>query len=170
MPAGALRELIDDDLLVIKWVGDEAREAEVRAGVIREAKWLLQHITLELAPDFTEQGDRLVLGHGVTEHPHVTFYADAGQLAFQTAVPRPHDGQIEPELLAQWKSWMERGQLPDGSPVKHFTVIVPSRDAAIAVHQSLLDAGIQQVLYVGDEGTWWDPFPEGDWIEPDIDN
>ena len=168
LPRGATRQFITDDLLLIKWVDDDANEAEVRRGVCERAKWLLNNLTLHIAADYSEQGDRLVFAYGVAEHAHVTFYDEAGEAAYQTAVTRK--GRIDRKLVTEWKAWLDQHRLPDGSPLRQLNIILPNRQAALATHDQLRDAGIHKVLYVDDEGTWWDPFPEGDWITLDSDD
>ena len=74
-------------------------------------------------------------------------------------------GQLDAKALDEIRIWLQEGALPDGTPLKELSLILPNRQAALDVRDVALAAGVSKVLYVDDSDGWWDPFPEGDWIE-----
>jgi hypothetical protein len=97
------------------------------------------------------------------EHPNATFYGEATGQAYKTVVA--FKGQLDAMALDEIKTWLQKAALPDGKPLKELSLILPNRQAALDVRDAALAAGVSKVLYVDDSGGWWDPFPEGDWIE-----
>jgi hypothetical protein len=162
LPEGARRTL-DDDLLTLQWAPDDAREEQVRGAIEMRQRWLNEHITLELEGGYNALGDAAVYGFGLTEHANATFYNEGAAEAYKAVVA--FKGKIDASVLDDVRIWLKKGALPDGKPLKRANLILPNRQAALDVRDVALSAGVSKVLYVDDSGGWWDPFPEGDWIE-----
>ena len=160
-PEGVRRRLIDPDLLILEWAPPEATEAGLREGFLTKQRWLRKLFTMKPEPDFNEAGDKMSIPWGFMPHPHVTFYGESSGNAFQTMVP--FGGKLDQDVIGKIRSWREQG-MPDGKPLHDVTLLLPNREAAVSLKAAALEAGFQSVLYVGDNGFFWDPFPEGEWI------
>ncbi len=149
-------------LVVFRWVdglGDRDAVAEQRS---RQEVWFTGIAELPRDPAYNEAGDYLMTPMGLAEHPDATYYDAGAETAYQTAVPA--GGELPDDVAAEAESWLSAGQLPDGSPVRAVQLILPSRDAALAVREQAIALGVAQTLYIDDTGTLWDPFPAGEWL------
>ena len=164
LPEGVRRRSIDPDLIIIEWAAPEATEVGLCEALVTKQRWLRKHFAMDREPFFNEVGDKRIVPWGFTPHPHVTLYGDGDNSAFQTMVP--FDGKLDPAVLDRIRSWREQGT-PDGQPLRDVTLLLPNRNAAVSLRAEALATGFQGVLYVEDDGSFRDPFPEGEWIEGD---
>jgi hypothetical protein len=163
LPEGAQRER-EADLVTIRWIGSLRDPAAVRAARSAEERWLATHFAVERDPDFNAQGDRRERALGLQPHPPLTFYRAATGVGYKAIVAHP-DGPVDEELWAEITSWVKLGRLPDGAKLEKLRLIVPLREAALAIAERAAQAGIDAVLYTDDHGQWWNPRPPGLWLE-----
>jgi hypothetical protein len=167
LPKGVVRET-RGDVLLLRWVtGAELADAEIlRARLSIRAQWLAQVLELPIVPGYNAFGDHEVIMLQRKAHPPLTFYSSSSAIGVKAVAFADGLSDAE-EVLAEPASWVRAGQLADGTPIESLRLLVPSRPDAIAVYPRARVLGFEMVLYVSPDGHWWDPFPEGQWVQSD---
>src|ERR1700743_1839696 len=57
------------------------------------------------------------------------------------------------------KEWMDKGMTPDRKPLKQMNLILPTREDAVAIKPIADRYRFHLVLYPGEDGNFWNPFP-----------
>jgi hypothetical protein len=159
LPAGA-RRTERNGAFMFRWVGDLCDEDAVMRGVAARDRWLVETLQPPVAPDWNKAGDRQVLSGRGPAHPPLVAYDQRDCIGY-LAIVATDEGPLDPELLADAACWMRAGQLPDGTPLAELRLIAPVRAAAVALRQHSQPLGLPTVLYVTNDGNFWDPFPSG---------
>ena len=132
-----------------------------RASTQRE-QFLQKRLRLPPQDGWNEAGDEKVWVHMFDPRPPLTLYA--GGAAFKTlAVTK--SGRVPRAEFDQIAGWIAAGALPDGTSIEQMGLIVPSREAALAVARKAVAIGVSRIAYTDKEGTLWNPFPAGEWLE-----
>jgi hypothetical protein len=148
-------------LVTIRWISDLGDRLAVGAARSRQEQWVLSQAELRRDARYDERGDLLDKPFDVEELPPLTFYDEDNAVGYKAVVPSAMTG-------AQWsefKQWIERGKLPDGTRLEALRLIVPNRALALKLHERAASEGIDAVLYSDDKGRWWNPSPPGPWRE-----
>ncbi len=163
LPAGARREE-RAGLVIWRWC-DHLADAE-RLAVARSAqeRWLTSVLDIPIDASYNELGDCLAGPFGGAGHPLLTFYSTSSGIGVK-AIFADDEGRVDEEQTSQLAGWIAAGHLPDDQPLNKLHLIVPSRDAALAVRRQATAIGVDRVLYTGEIGHLWDPFPPGLWLE-----
>ena len=163
LPSGVRRER-SDDLVVVRWIDSLRDAAVIAAARSREERWLAEHFKPERSGDYNAQGERRELALSLAEHPPLTFYRANTALGYKAIVASP-EGEVDEQLWAEMVSWLQRRRLPDGTRLERLRLIVPLREAALAIAGRAARDGIEAVLYTDNRGQWWDPAPPGPWLD-----
>lgn len=167
LPKG-VRRTVSGPRIVLEWAADVtlADEEGLRERLAERERWLAQHLEGTLDPNWNEAGDIRSGFIGGQPHPPLTLYSPplgVGYKAIHGAMPA---AEID-EALQQAAGWISSGKVDEQTPVSDVIIIADSRKAAVALHPRMVKAGVRHVIYPDEDGTMWDPFPEGSWIETD---
>jgi hypothetical protein len=162
LPEGVSRT-VHGGLAVIQWVDDVCDIARIGAARTQQEQWLVAHATLDRHPDFSPEGDAAEVAYDLEPHPPLTFYRVGPQVGYK-AIVAMKDGSVDEGEWAEVRGWLERRQLPDGSPIAEMKVIVPLREGAVKLLDRAKRDGIG-VLYPGDGQQFFDPSPTGEWVD-----
>jgi hypothetical protein len=101
-------------------------------------------------------------------HPPLTFYDRGDRHGYKAIFATVDDARPDARRgdLEEAASWIAAGRLPDGTPVSGVSVIVPTREVALALRRKAGALGFTRLLYADDTGMLWNPFPPGKWIAP----
>ncbi|WP_437779048.1 hypothetical protein [Sorangium sp. So ce1097] len=163
LPEGASREE-RDGLIVLRWLDGPPDEDSARRACSLSEDWFARTLDPPIAPQWNDLGDQEVDVAGFESHPPLTLYDEATERGLK-ALAVPRSGKAPRKELDELARWARAGKLPDGTPLAELGVILSSREAALALHDRLTDLGVAPVVYTDKDGTLWDPFPPGEWIE-----
>ena len=83
-------------------------------------------------------------------------YERSGRVGYLPVVATD-EGPLDPDALADAADWLRAGRMPDGTPIAELRLIAPAREAALALRRHSLPLGMPVVLYVTNDGKFWDP-------------
>lgn len=161
LPPGATREE-HGAMVVFRFVRDLTDPVAVAAARSAYQLWIEKLVPGDVAAGWNEAGDAQILIAAPERHPPLTFYDPTDQHGYKAIFAAP-DGEGLEEL-EQAASWIKAKRLPDGTPVSGVSVIVPTREAAIALRERAGALGFYRLLYADNNGQLWNPFPAGHWI------
>jgi hypothetical protein len=160
LPAGVTRQ-DDGDLAIVRWIDTLEDEAEVARRLSLQDQWLTQVLQPPIAPWFDEQGDYRVMSFPGPRDALLTSYAPENGTGYLAVADSPNDqAQLDQAL-----GWFAEKRLPDGRPLNGLYVVAPDRETAVRLHDRVEAHGVAGVYYSKPDGSWWDPFPPGPWIE-----
>jgi len=154
----------EGDLVLFRWVDRYDDLEHIRERMIRRLRWLTEHLDPLIHPDYTEQGDRRANPSVRGESEYLTIYNPVPRHGYKATICR-EDGSIDEELFETLEEWLEAGETPDGEELRTLHLILPSREAALRIRDRAEELGAERVLYMGEDGDLWDPFPPGEWLE-----
>jgi hypothetical protein len=158
LPAGATR-IEDDGLVILRWVDDLVDEEAVVRGRAAQERFVVEAVDPQIIGAYNAAGDRKVVARAAEACPPLTLYDSDTKIGYLALVIDVSDERRWMEA----SSWARAGALPDGTPLAAVRVIVPDRATARACHDRAAADGIDRVLYVDEQGAWWDPHPPGWW-------
>lgn len=91
------------------------------------------------------------------ERPPLTLYSPSRSHGYLAVVPTGKG--VDKRLWARASAWLKKGHLPDGTPLKAVSLIVPIRRLAIDLTPWARANGVAAVLYPDSNGQWWNPSP-----------
>jgi hypothetical protein len=159
MPPGAGR-VDHDGFVVFRWVDDLCDEAAVVRALDVRHGWIVEELAAPILPGWNEAGDQRVVLWASEARPPLVAYDPRLSVGYLPIVAT-HDGEVDEEMLGNAASWMRERQLPDGTPLAELRLIAPAREAAVVLRARSRPLGVPTVLYMTDDGSFWNPFPEG---------
>jgi hypothetical protein len=163
MPEAAAYET-HGDLIVLRWISDPVDDDSIARACARNEAWLGRTLDPPPQSGWNAAGDQEVDIPGLEPHPPFTLYDPDAEHGYKT-VAATRAGKLAPSTaLDEIARWLRAGRLPDRTPVSGVTIIVPTRAAALKLHDRA-DAIGARIVYTDDDARLWDPFPEGEWIE-----
>ncbi len=152
------------DLVILRWVDRFDDEEHIRERLTRRLVWLIEHLDPPISSNYNEAGDQRANPSAKAESEVLTFYDPIPRHGYKATVCQ-EDGSVDEELFEQIKKWLEAKETPAGEELRALHLILPSREAALRVRDRAEEAGIEHVLYMGEDGNLWDPFPPGQWLD-----
>ena len=164
LPEGATRHE-HGPVTLINWAADctFADVDRLRQRLAARDRWLMRVGASTIHPDWNAQGDARHGFIGGEPHPALTLFTPALGLGYKAI----HSGQPPAEIEATLQSaarWIAEKRVDERTEVSNVIIIADSRDAALALKPRLDAAGVRSVVYPADDGSFWDPFPMGEWI------
>jgi hypothetical protein len=163
MPEGTQR-LDKGDLLIFRWVDDLFEGTYVAERLSLQEQWFVKVLNSPIDSSYNEAGDYHEAPSALVKKPPLTFYDPMSETGYKAVVLSP-DSSMDEELFGEIAAWVRDGTLPDGTPLHQLILILPSREAALRIHERAMAIGVAAVYYTDDQGRWWNPFPPGLWIE-----
>ena len=165
LPSGAAREEVGD-ALIIQWASDDdvKNDALMKTRLSTREQWLTGAL-----PDAPIRAGWNIDGEVESDpvaakpHPPLTLYSPPLAVGYQAVHTAVGEESVQDELR-RIADWIKKGTLADGTVVSDVIVIADSRPAALGLRPLAQTRGIRHILYVGDDGHMWDPFPEGEWV------
>lgn len=153
---------------ILTWIEDLSDEQAISQALTERNQWLHQYIPLSRNSSYNAFGDvkNMEVYLGMSSNIHLTYYeTDVYNIpyGFQSMVILPN-GSTDEVLLNNLSTWIEDEKLPDGTPIKKIGLIVQDREAALLIFDRAKKMGLYKVLYMDDEGHFWDINPSGLWL------
>lgn len=144
--------------VILRWTEDPRDVNDVALAIGRHEAWISGLIETEPAYGWNERGDRqVIVSNGIHQPPFRVVNLTTGIGYFEVAA--------QPAGLVTVEDWAQvealANALPDG--VRELALVVPTRDAALALAERARSLGINQLVYVQDKSLW-DPNPPGPWL------
>ena len=154
------------DLVEVRWA-KTLDDREIAQASTWHDCWIRRTVT---APDdgFNELGDELINAGNARPQPPLTLYNPWLKLGFKAVLVTP-EGELEESAWQDAQAVLKAKALPDGDEVAKLWIVVPLREHAVAVHDRVVAAGFESVLYSGKGGEFWDPVPKGPWLSESTD-
>ena len=165
LPKGAGR-YAEGPVLILDWLNGTSLEdtQALRQKLSLRHQWLIQFAGTKTEPNWNAQGD---LKHGFiggVPHQALTLFTPALGIGYKAVHSEEPNDEIE-ETLQSVAQWIKAKRVDNQTEVSDVFIIADSREAALTLHPKLKAAGIKHIIYPDDAGHFWDPFPEGDWLE-----
>lgn len=165
LPDGARRHLFGSKMLV-EWATDckLGDDAAIRCRLAERDRWLIHRVGATLERDWNSAGD---IKYGlVSAQPHLplTLLSPVLGVGYKAIHAAESATEIE-ATLRQVSRWIADQRLDDGTELSDVVIIADSRASALALRAALDAAGIKRVVYTGEDGQLWDPYPDGEWFE-----
>jgi len=152
--------------LVREWVTDATTPEAYDLELGRCHAWLGEALGLPIDSNYNELGDCLSALAATSPDPDLTYHHPIGvdgPVSTKAMVPDAA-GRLDGAEVQKYRDWLAAGQTPSGTAMKHLWIAVPTRDAAVAVRDQVLEAGFDGVVYVETGRGLMDPFPAGPWL------
>jgi hypothetical protein len=157
LPSGVTRE-IDGDAVLLAFADDVCDAAAVARARTTHEQWISRIVPTEPERGWNAEGDRIVIPDEPRPLAPLTLYDPGPQIGYKAIVVQP-DGSIDEEIWSELKALLQRGALPDGTPVASIRLIVPVRANALALHGRAITEGFEMVTYPRGEGVFWQVHP-----------
>ncbi len=153
-------------LLLIDWIaGVDIKDiAKIRQQLSTREHWLLRNLGGTSRPGWNRSGDAEVEPIGATPHPVLTLYSPPLEVGFKAIHGAALDTEIQ-DLAQLIATWLRAGKVDELTPVMDILVVTDSRESALALRPLFAAAGVPHLVYTGEDGKMWDPFPDGEWAE-----
>lgn len=146
-----------------RWIDSlDVPDEQIAAALARRSAWIASLPSALIQAGWNEAGDKQLSAFGLAPHEDLTLYDPHGRIGVLAVVP-DRTGRLPTADVEAFAEWRRRETLPDGSPLGEAYVVLPSREAALRVQPQAVAAGLDGVVYPGDGGTLWNPFPPGEW-------
>ncbi len=153
-----------DKYLIVIWVKELLSKEAWRKASETHRRWINRIIEPPILDGYNKLGDERIFLHDAEKGRDVTFYSASTHAAYQTFLD--FDGHLsDTKKWNKLKQWKAEGFLPKGLPLEKVYLITSSREKAIGMKNAADEAGFDSVYYPDNEGSFWDPFPSGSWIE-----
>jgi hypothetical protein len=162
LPDGAQRSE-SNGLVIIRWIDALTDIAQIAERLSIRELWISNLLSPPIEAFYNEYGDREIIAMNFVKHPPLTFYDQTSASGYK-AVFVNEDGQLDVGELAEIESWIREHRLPDGNPLSSLFLIAPNRARAVAIHDRMIQIGVDAVYYPDENGYWYDPFPPGQWL------
>jgi hypothetical protein len=155
LPDGAQR-VMKSGFVVVTW-GDLTKETP-EAVLGKRFQWYTKYGDLPVSSEFNEHGDREYALWNAKRTKGLTAYSEFDKEGAKALVfDSPEEAQVT-ELIGRLDRMLTSGKTAEGFPIRKITLIVPTRDAAVALHPAA-SRHRMRVVYVGKDERLWDPFP-----------
>lgn len=154
----------EGDLVILRWVDDFSDIDHIGDRMTRRLKWLIENLDPPIDSNFNELGDRRANPMDTITLDGLTFYDSMTGHGYKATVC-PENGSIDEAILERMNAWVAAGAAPSGETLHAVHLLLPNRDAALRAHDAAKNYDAGKMLYIGDDETFWDPFPEGNWLE-----
>lgn len=160
LPAGASR-IVDDDLIVLRWVTDPRSPDDVAEACMRQEDWWRAQVDMPLEGGWNAEGDRGEYPAKLEPCPPFTLVDRVRHVGYRAVVVMP-DGMLDGASWSEIAQMTALRQLEDGTPIEHVRLIVPVRDSALAIAERARELGVDGVLYKEGD-TLFNVIPPGNW-------
>ena len=166
VPAFAVRDQVGD-VVILQWGTDAelADDKAIRARLSQRDRWLAEVLEAPLAGGWNAKGETEASPVGAQPHPPLTLYSPPLGVGYK-AVHSAEGDQAVRETLRRVGRWIADKKIDDGTPVSDVIVIAESRQAVDTLRPLAQAEGIAHIVYAGEDGKMWNPYPEGEWMEP----
>jgi len=154
----------EGDLVILRWVDDFSDVDHIRDRMTRRLNWLIENLDPPIDSNFNEQGDQRANPMDTIPLDGLTFYDSLTGHGYKATVC-PENGSVDETLFERMNAWVVAGELPSGETLHAIHLLLPNRDAALRAHNAPKKYEAGKVLYIGGDENFWDPFPEGNWLE-----
>lgn len=144
------------DVLRVWFDTDLTDPAAIAATRERSEAWLGPLVPTELERGWNELGDRLVPLVRPQEKDPFTLYDPRREIGYKAISVGA--GEVDEAVWEELGAIAQRGQLPDGTPVKSVRLIFPVREEALRMHDRTVDEGFEMAIYPAD-GKFWQVNP-----------
>jgi len=151
---GTAERIVVDDFVVIRW-GDLTKESPAFI-LARRYQWLVEGGEFGIHDSYNAAGDKEFALWQPVPTPEFTGYSPFDGRATKAVVFDEPSEVVD--ILEQMQRILASGKNSAGDRVTAIMLIVPSREAALALHPSAQRYGMG-VIYVGDDSKLWNPFP-----------
>lgn len=164
LPEGARREEFGD-ILLIQWASDEdmTNNYIIKMRLSTREQCLAESLNAPIAEGWNIYGEHKSDPIAAQPHPVLTLYSPPLSIGYK-AVHTATGAEAVQDELRRVAEWIRQGTLDNGTVVSDVILIVESREAALAIRPLAQAEGIPHLVYVGEDGHMWDPFPEGEWL------
>lgn len=143
------------DVVLVKW-GDVRREPPSKI-LARRYAWYCEHGAFPVDTSFNMVGDKEVAFWGAVSTKELTMYSASLRGGAKAIVGGPDDEDVC-ILVAELGRMVASGKTVEGHPLDGVTLLTPSREDALALHDLASGHGLS-VAYVGVDDKLWNPFP-----------
>lgn len=157
------RTLVFDDLVILKWVDDLVDQDKILKGMMACDLFFKTTLELPIEGGYNKFGDVVEPYESLQKKQHLTFYDSFTKNGYKSAVVNP-DGSVDEALFEELSIWIENLTTPDGVSISSLSLILPDRKSALQIADRAFDIGISKVLYVSEDGQWYNPLPPGLWL------
>ena len=155
-----------DDILIIVWANKLETEEQVRFQLQNRNVFYTKHLQLKRDSRFNAFGDQKESQSvfSLRSTPFMTFYDDMHKIGYKAFVIIETVKELENELILL-SAWMSNLATPDGLELKEMRLILNDRESALLVLPAAKLYGINKILFLDDQGQFWNINPSGNWIE-----
>ncbi|MBK9032276.1 MAG: hypothetical protein IPL61_13335 [Myxococcales bacterium] len=153
LPKGATRTA-DGDVVRVAFgaeLTDPRAVADARAVAER---WLAPLVSAEIEDGWNQLGDRMVVPTERDELVPFTFYDSDERVGYKGLIVDPDTGAVDEAAWSELVGIAASGEAHDGTPVGSVRLVLPTRRAALAVHERAIASGFEMATYPKNDVLW----------------